>query len=87
MVFIFSVLSRIVSEVSLFKIKALPADWLHCFNFFTISIKREYLKLVPPHSVGRALPSRRGQVPARGLDIEAFPAYSNIKRLINLTSG
>jgi hypothetical protein len=43
----------------------LPADWLHCFNFFTISIKREYLKLVS----------------------EAFPAYSNIKRLITLTSG
>jgi hypothetical protein len=43
----------------------LPADWLHCFNFFTISIKREYLKLVS----------------------EAFPAYSNIKRLIILTSG
>jgi hypothetical protein len=33
----------------------LPADWLHCFNFVTISIKREYLKLdieaIPAYSV------------------------------------
>jgi len=56
---------RIVSEVPLFEIKALPADRLHGFNFFTMSIKREYLNL----------------------DIEAFPAYSNITRLTNLTSG
>jgi len=55
-----------VSEVPLFvKNKVLPADWLHRFNFFTMLIKMEYLKL----------------------DIEAFPAYSNIKKLINFTSG
>jgi len=28
------------------KFKGLPADKLHCFNFFTVSIKMEYLKLV-----------------------------------------
>jgi len=58
-------LLRKVSEVPLFGNKVLPADWLHRFNFFTVLIKIEYLKLA----------------------IEAFPAYSNIKRLINLTSG
>ena len=58
-------LAAVVSEVPLFNNKVLPADWLHRFNFFTVSIKREYLKLIS----------------------EAFPAYSNIKRLINLTSG
>jgi hypothetical protein len=62
---------RIVSEVPLFKLRVLPADGLHGFNFFTMSIVpncrkvREYLKLY----------------------IEAFPAYSKIKRLIILTSG
>ncbi len=28
------------------KFKGLPADKLHCFNFVTVSIKMEYLKLV-----------------------------------------
>jgi hypothetical protein len=43
----------------------LPADLLHCFNFFTVLFKMEYLKL----------------------NIEVVPAYSNVKKLINLTSG
>jgi len=40
-----SILLRKVSKVSLFIYKELPADCLHCFNFFTISIRIEYLKL------------------------------------------
>ena len=39
---------RIVSEVLFLTsllVKILPADKLLCFNFFTISLKREYLKL------------------------------------------
>ena len=43
---------RIVSEVTILdvltihsQIKQLPADLLHCFNFFTLSFKMEYLKL------------------------------------------
>jgi hypothetical protein len=60
-----SVLLRKVSEDPLVAYKVLPADWLHRFNFLTISIKMEYLKL----------------------NIEAVPAYSNIKKPINLTSG
>jgi hypothetical protein len=60
-----SVLLRKVSEIPLVVYKVLSADWLHRFNFFTILIKMEYLKL----------------------NIEAVPAYSNIKKPINLTSG
>jgi hypothetical protein len=46
---------RIVSEVPIFKnTDLLPADLLHCFNFFTIPFKGEYLKLnievVPAYS-------------------------------------
>ena len=39
---------RKVSEVPalLAKNKGLPADKLHCLNFFTMSIKMEYFKLV-----------------------------------------
>jgi hypothetical protein len=62
--------SRNVSEVPVLqallrRVKQLPADLLHCFNFFTLSFKMEYLKLCK----------------------EVSPAYSNVKKLINLTSG
>ena len=33
-------------ELALAKSKGLPADRLHCLNFFTMSIKMEYFKLV-----------------------------------------
>jgi hypothetical protein len=53
--------SRRVSEVPVnlilmlnIQYKQLPADLLHCFNFFTVSFKMEYLKLsievVPAYS-------------------------------------
>ena len=62
--------SRKVSEVPTLYVLSktlLPADLLHCFNFFTVSIrvllyktKMEYLKL----------------------ELKVVPAYSNVKRPI-----
>jgi hypothetical protein len=34
-----------VSEVPNLTLNLLPADLLHCFNFFTVSFKIKYLKL------------------------------------------
>jgi hypothetical protein len=59
----------------------LPADKLHCFNFITISFKREYLKLNIFFACSFGFAAEEAEIE------EVVPANSNVMKPIFLTSG